>query len=475
MAKKLPEKGINEQEISEQLKQISSQDMRWQEGKFFGYLYYPGDEYYKVIKKSYADYSATNALNPAAFPSLRSMENDIISIAANLLGGDKNTVGTLTSGGTESLFLTVMAARNFGKTKNINYPNIIVASSAHPAFDKAADILGVEVRTIPVDEHFQMDIAAMENQIDGDTVMLVASAPSYPQGIIDPVESIAAIAKEAGILCHVDACVGGFILPFLEKNGVELPQFDLSVPGVTSISADLHKYAYAAKGASVLLFNKSDVRRGHYYVRSDWSGGIYGSTSFMGTRGGGPIAAAWTALHHIGMDGYLSMAERVYEEVKMIKNRIHTELPELYIPGNPVATLFSMASDEIDVYEVADHMSAMGWMINRQQRPASLHVLLNFIHVGKGNIFIDDLKVAVKKSKSLTFSKMRNKIEKGMMKTVKSITSEAAFQKLATQLGGGHEGGRSAPMYGMMNEIKADGSIDGVVKDMLDGMYRKEK
>ena len=475
MAKTLPDKGIEEEKISDLLNQLSLQDMRWKEGKFFGYLYYPGDAYYNVIKNAYAQYSATNALNPAAFPSLRSMENDIISISSGLLGGDQNTVGTLTSGGTESLFLTVLAARSFGKSKNIIYPNIIVAASAHPALDKAAEVLGVEVRTVAVDDQYQMNTQEMRNFIDGDTVMLVASAPSYPHGIIDPVAEIANIAQQAGILCHVDACVGGFILPFLRKNGVQLPDFDLSVPGVTSISADLHKYAYAAKGASVILFSNKEIRKGHYYVRSDWSGGVYGSTSFMGTRGGGPIASAWTALHHIGMEGYLSMAKAVYKEVLHVRQRIATEIPELYICGQPLATLFSLASDTMDVYEIADQMSLLGWTINRQQKPASLHIIMNNIHVGRGDIFVDDLLNAVNKSKSISLFKLKNKLEKSTVKGLRNIFSASTFQKLAGRFGGGQESKRTAAMYGMMNEIPVDGSLDIIVKDMLDKMYKKEK
>jgi len=475
MASSLPDKGMTEEDILSQVQALSGQDMRWEEGRFFGYLYYPGESYYKVIKNAYARFSATNALNPAAFPSLRMMENDIVSISAQLLGGNASTAGTLTSGGTESIFLAVMAARSFAKKKGIERPNIIVASSAHPAFNKAAEILGVNIITLPVTDTFRMDVDLLQKTIDADTTMVVASAPSYPQGIIDPVVQVAAIASSSDILCHVDACVGGFILPFLKMNGVDLPAFDLSVPGVTSISADLHKYGYAAKGASVLLFADKEIRKGHYYVRTDWSGGIYGSTSLSGTRGGGPIAAAWTALHHIGTDGYRMMAREVYQEVAHIKQRILAEIPELYIPGQPVATLFSLASDKVDIYEVADHLTGLGWMINRQQKPASLHVLLNYIHVGKGDRFVEDLKSAVARTKTLSLQKLRNKAEKALVKGIHSVVSAVTFQKLASKLGSGQESKRTAAMYGMMNELPADSALEEVVKDMLSGMYQKEE
>lgn len=366
--------GLTKEEIHQQWQAYTADDMKWQEGKFFGYVYYPGDEYYKIINEAYAKFSVTNALNPAVFSSLKKMENEVVQMAASLLHGDENVSGSMTSGGTESIFMAVKAAKEWAKkNKHTKNPLMLLAETAHPAFCKAADTIEFNYKLIKVDPNFQLDIEDLKKHVSTDTVLIVGSAPSYPQGMIDPIEEIAAIAKQHKCLLHVDACVGGFILPFLKMEGVDLPKFDFEIDGVTSISADVHKYGYAAKGASVVLYKNAELRKGQFYVKTDWSGGIYGSPSFMGTRGGGPIAAAWTALNHIGEDGYRRMAKETFEETMFIKKSIEEEIPELKILGNPKATLFAFASDTLDVYEVADELAELGWTINRQQLPASLH------------------------------------------------------------------------------------------------------
>ncbi len=342
MKKSIPASGFNETAIKQKWDTYAADDMLWKEGKFFGYVYYPGDEYYKVIKEAYATFSATNALNPAVFPSLKNMENEVVSMAASLLHGNEQVSGSMTSGGTESIFMAVKAAKEWAKKNSATRnPLMLLAESAHPAFCKAADTIEFNYRLIKVDRNYQMDVEDLRKHLSPDVTFIVASAPSYPQGMIDPIEEIAAIARKQKCLMHVDACVGGFILPFLKMEGVDLPKFDFEVDGVTSMSADVHKYGYAAKGASVVLYKNADLRKGQFYVKTDWSGGIYGSPSFMGTRGGGPIAAAWTALNLIGEDGYRRMARETYDETMMVRKRIVEEIPDLKILGEPKATLFA--------------------------------------------------------------------------------------------------------------------------------------
>lgn len=271
--------------------------------------------------------------------------------------------------------------------------------------------------------------------------------------------------------------MGGFILPFLKMEGYDLPKFDFEIDGVTSISADIHKYGYAAKGASVVLYKNTELRKGQFYVKTDWSGGIYGSPSFMGTRGGGPIAAAWTALHLIGEEGYRRMAREVMEETHFIKHKIKEEIPELKILGNPQATLFAFSSDTIDVYEVADELAELGWTINRQQLPASLHVLLNYIHVGKGELFINDLKIAVQKAKRFTLSHLKNNLQVSAVKQLKKMLNEQQFKSLTQRFAGNEnpESKRSAAMYGMMSELSGSGSLKDMVIDFLDKLYKPDK
>ena len=469
--------GLTKEEIHQQWQAYTADDMKWQEGKFFGYVYYPGDEYYKIIKEAYAKFSVTNALNPAVFSSLKRMENEVVQIAASLLHGDENISGSMTSGGTESIFMAVKAAKEWAKkNKHTKNPLMLLAETAHPAFCKAADTMEFNYRLIKVDSNYQLDIEDLKKHLSTDVVFIVGSAPSYPQGIIDPIEAMAAIAKQHKCLLHVDACVGGFILPFLKMEGVDLPKFDFEIDGVTSMSADVHKYGYAAKGASVVLYKNAELRKGQFYVKTDWSGGIYGSPSFMGTRGGGPIAAAWTALNHIGEDGYRRMAKETYEETMFIKKSIEEEIPELKILGNPKATLFSFASDTLDVYEVADELGELGWTINRQQLPASLHVLLNYIHVGKGELFVNDLKTAVQKAKRFSMIHLKNNLQVGAIKGLKKILNEKQFTNLTQRFSGGDgpESKRKAAMYGMMSELSGSGSLKDMVVDFLDKLYKPE-
>lgn len=478
MSKTIPAIGLNENEIHQQWEIYSQDDMNWKEGKFFGYVYYPGDDYYKTIKEAYATFSATNALNPAVFPSLKNMENEVVQMAASLLHGDEQVSGTMTSGGTESIFMAVKAAKEWAKLhKNTKNPLMLLAETAHPAFCKAADTMEFNYKLIKVDSNFQLDIEDLNKQLSTDVVFIVGSAPSYPQGIIDPIEKLAAIAKKQKCLLHVDACVGGFILPFLKMEGFDLPKFDFEIDGVTSMSADVHKYGYAAKGASVVLYKNADIRKGQFYVKTDWSGGIYGSPSFMGTRGGGPIVAAWTALNLIGEDGYRRMAREVMEETNFIKQKINEDLPDLKILGEPQATLFAFTSKTIDIYEVADELAELGWTINRQQLPASLHVLLNYIHVGKGELFIRDLTAAVQKAKRFTLAHLKNNLQVGAVRQLKKMLNEQQFKSITQRFAGSEnpEGKRKAAMYGMMSELSGSGHLKDMVIDFLDKLYKPVK
>lgn len=476
MSNTLPTTGISKNEIEQDWMNYTKDDMNWKAGKFFGYVYYPGDEYYKVIKEAYAKFSVTNALNPAVFSSLRTMEIEVVRIAANLLHGNENVSGSMTSGGTESIFMAVKAAKEWAKkNKTTHNPLMLIAATAHPAFCKAADTIELNYKTIPVDGNFQIDIEALQKNMSEDVVLVVASAPSYPQGMIDPIEKVAQITKQQPCLLHVDACVGGFILPFLKMEGVDIPKFDFEIDGVTSISADVHKYGYGAKGASVVLYKNAELRRGQFYIKTDWSGGIYGSPSFMGTRGGGPIAAAWTALHHIGQDGYRRMARETYQETIFIKNKIKEEIPELKILGNPIATLFAIASDKIDMFEVADELGELGWTINRQQLPTSLHIVLNYIHVGKGELFINDLKTAVQKAKQFSLLHLKNNMQLQAVKGLKKILNEKQFSTLTQKFSGTSDShGRKAAMYGMMAELSGSGSLNDLVIDYLDKLYQSD-
>lgn len=307
----LPSHGMAHDAVLARLDSYRTNDANWKDGRTFSLVYYAGEEVKALLEAAFLRSFAENALNPMAFPSLRRMETETLAIAAELLG-DANAVGTMTSGGTESVLMAVKTARDWARAEKpaITKPNMLVATTVHPAFHKAAHYFDVTAISVPVDGDFRMDVQAARELINDQTILLVGSSFAYPHGVIDPIAELAALAQEHGILCHVDACLGGMILPFVERLGTELPPWNLQVPSVTSISCDLHKYGYAAKGASVILYRNRELRRHQFLGYADWPGGLWGSPSAAGTRPGGPIAAAWAVLHFLGNDGYLALAKK---------------------------------------------------------------------------------------------------------------------------------------------------------------------
>jgi glutamate/tyrosine decarboxylase-like PLP-dependent enzyme len=334
------------------------------------------------------------------------MQEDIVAITAGLLGADRlpeveraEVRGFLTSGGTESLLQATKTARDWGRTRRgTDRPNIVVATSAHAAFEKAAHYFDVESRRIPVGPDYSADVDAMADAMDDDTVMIVGSAPSYPQGVIDPIPALAALASDRGVLCHVDACLGGFLLPFLDRLGHSDRPWDLSISGVTSISADLHKYGYASKGISVIVYRDRALARLQPFVTSNWLGGLYGSPSMAGTRPAGPIAAGWAVLHHLGLDGYLELADRSHRAATALKSTIAVT-PGLALRGRPDATVFAfggdLGDDRIDTFALGDALADRGgWYFDRQSPPDSLHATVQAGHAAVIDELCADLRAA---------------------------------------------------------------------------------
>ncbi|MFK7771119.1 MAG: aspartate aminotransferase family protein [Saprospiraceae bacterium] len=473
--KKIPTKGLTETELFEEMTALRKDDLNWRDGRNFAYVYYPGEEILSVVKKAYQLFFSENALNPSAFPSLRNMENDVVSMCSGLFHGDEEVVGSLTTGGTESILMAVKTAREWGKkNKNLTgIPEIILPATAHPAFFKAAHYFNVNILLCPIEEDFRVDAQKMEKLISKNTVLLVGSAPSYPQGVVDPIEALGQIARKRNLLFHVDACIGGFILPFLQQLDYKIPAFDFSVEGVTSISADIHKYGYAAKGASVILHKNSDLRKHQFYTYTKWTGGIYASPTMTGTRPGGAIAAAYAALKFVGNDGYLKLAQSCMDTTEKLQNAIR-EIPELDILTTPDSTLFAITSDNLDIYEVGDEMGILGWQIDRQQMPPSLHFSINPAHEKVIDQTIADLKIAVQKAKKLSLNKVGKNVQLQAIKTMQRMLPQPLFEKIK-QLAAKHSdvgGKRSAAMYGMIGELQGKGDLDDMIKDFLDKMMK---
>lgn len=473
-----PQKGRTQTDVLANVEQMKSLDMNWRSRKYFDYVFYGGDELHELIKKAYESYMDANGLNPTMFAGLRKMEEEVIAMTADLLNGQRQATGNMSSGGTESIMLALLAAREWANKHkpNITHPQVIVPNTAHPAFFKAAHYFGIQIKSIPVQADFRADIAATRQAISSQTIMLVGSAPSYPQGVVDDLVGLAQLAQQHGILCHSDACVGGFILPFAKKLGYDIPPFDFSVPGITSISADLHKYGYSAKGASVILYRDPEIRRGQFFVKTDWAGGIFGSPSLAGTRPGGAIAAAWAVLQHLGMEGYLAKTATAMNEVQILKQGI-AQIDGVYILGKPNAATLAIGSDKYDIYAVADEMSLLGWSLNRQQLPPSIHITLTDYHVGMAQVFLDDLQVAIKKSTQINWQNIKKNAQVGAVKRLKQWLPDNLFERLTSSQKNGntqHESPRKAAMYGMMTQLSGSASLDEMVRAFLDQLNTRQ-
>ena len=374
----LPSKGLPQAEIVDTLAGFRENDVRWQEGKTFGMVYDGGPELHAVVEAVAQMFLHDNALNTQAFPSLSRIQSDVVRITADLLHGDEDVSGFMTSGGTESILCAVKAARERGREeRGITEPEMVVPASAHAAFHKAAHYFGVRVHKVPVRDDWRADVDAMAALVGPNTVLVVGSAPQYPQGVVDPIPELAALAAEAGASFHTDACMGGFFLPFMEELGHDVPPWDFRVDGVTTISADLHKLGYAPKGASVVLHRTKALRRYQTFVFDDWLGGFYASSGMQGTRSALPMATAWATLHSLGMDGYLRLTKLTVETRARMVEGIRA-IDGLAVLGEPEAQLVAMATapgfeDALDVFAVADALGARGWHHDRQKPPDSLH------------------------------------------------------------------------------------------------------
>ncbi|MHB8919036.1 MAG: pyridoxal phosphate-dependent decarboxylase family protein, partial [Desulfocucumaceae bacterium] len=392
-AMRLPARGTPGDKLLKDMSDIRSQDANWKDGRTWSLVYYAGEEIYQFLKEAYTMFFSENGLNVGAFPSLRKFESEVVAMTADMLGGGPEVAGSMTSCGTESILMAIKTYRDMARAEQpeITAPELLMPETAHPAFEKAAHYFDVKPVRIPVRSDFRADVAAMEAAINNNTILMVGSAPAYPHGVIDPIEKLASLALERGIGFHVDSCLGGFLLPFVRKLGYPVPEFDFRVPGVTSMSADVHKYGFAAKGASTVLYRDKDMRRHQFFVYTDWSGGIYASPTMTGTRPGGAIAAAWAIMNHLGEEGYLRLASVIMKTAKKLMEGVNS-IPGLYLLGQPDMSVFAFSSDTIDIYALGDAMDARGWHLDRQQKPPCLHLMVTPAHEKAADQFLSDLR-----------------------------------------------------------------------------------
>ena len=436
----IPEQGRERADIIREMEAMRDLEEReWTDGFVSGAVYHGDREHIDFLNQIYAIQSQSNPLHADVWPSISKFEAEIVAMTASMLGkGDQDICGTLSSGGTESILLAMKTYRDWAREKKgITKPEMIVPVTAHAAFDKASQYFNIKTIHVPIDENFRADVDAVRKAITPNTIVIVGSAPSFPHGAIDPIAGMSEIAREHGIGFHTDACLGGFVLPWAEKLGYAVPPFDFRLPGVTSISADTHKYGYAAKGTSVVLYRGHDLLHYQYYTASDWPGGLYFSPTFAGSRPGALSAAGWAALTSIGANGYMEATQKILETAGKIKEGIR-KIPELHVFGEPLFVV-AFASDTLDIYKVLDYMSRKKWSLNGLHKPSCVHICVTLRHTqpGVAERLLADLQEAV------DFVKAHPE-EKGTM----------------------------APVYGMAATLPLRGLVSDMLKKYLDLIYK---
>jgi sphinganine-1-phosphate aldolase len=436
----IPEKGLSKEEVLATLQAFKAQDMDWKSGKVWCYVYNPGEEPAEVVKEAYLSFLTENGLDPTVFPSMLKLETDVVRMIANLLRGDEGVVGHLTTGGTESIMLAVKTARDRARALHpeITQPEMVLPVTAHASFHKAAHYLGLKPVVVPINPTtFKVEVEAMRAAITANTVLLVASSPCYSQGVIDPIGEIGKLAQEKELLFHVDACVGGIHLSFMRKLGYELPDFDFTVPGVTSMSADLHKYGYAAKGASTVLYRNKDIRKYQIFACTDTTAYTLINPTVLSSKSGGPMAGAWAILNYLGEEGFKRIVKAVQEATQKLIEGINA-IPELEVLGNPVMCMFSFKSDTINVYQLGDAMAKRGWYIQGQfstpLTPRNLHISVNFGTTHQVDALLKDMRECVELVKGM--DPIDSAGIRAMVATaLGSPDPEAAFGQLAQAAG----------------------------------------
>lgn len=400
---RLPARGRPREDVLGEMREMLGEEAdRWQDGFVSGAVYHGDPAHVRFLDEVYALHSQVNPLHADLWPSGSRYESEIVAMTAHLLGAsddapsDARVCGSVTSGGTESILLAMKAYRDRARAeRGIRRPEIVVPTSAHAAFDKAGQYFGMQVRKVPVGPDWRADVGAMTRAITPRTVAVVGSAPCFPHGVIDPIGALSEVCRVRGVGFHTDACLGGFVLPFAERLGYPVPPFDFRLPGVTSLSADTHKYGYAAKGTSVVLYRGPALRRHQYFTIADWPGGLYFSPTFAGSRPGALVAAAWATMLAVGEDGYLDATRRILETAARIREGIQA-IPGLRVLGDPLWVVAFDAPD-LDIYRVLDAMTHRRWSLNGLHRPAAVHLCVTLRHTqpGVADRFLADLAASV--------------------------------------------------------------------------------
>ena len=397
-AMKFPEQGMEPASVLAELRCRKQGDIAWQEGRSPAFVFKANSTVETLGRDAFVEYFAENALGAlSAFPSVRGLEQEVVAMALDLFHGPEGAAGFMSTGGSESILLAVQACRKRARERRgqpHHCGNIVASETLHPAFDKAASLMDLQIRRIPVGQDWRADIVAMEAAIDADTILLVGSAPNFPYGMIDPIAELSRIALARDLWLHVDACVGGYLAPFARMLGRSLPSFDFELQGVCSLSADLHKYGFAPKPASTVLYRSAELAAYQPFEYNDWPSGRFLTTTLVGTRPAGGVAAAWATLRHLGKSGYCSIAKELLEGVDLYRAAL-SEIDELYIVGEPDLAIVAFGATTLDAYAIAKQLAARGWLPSLVKRPRAIHRMMSMLHIDTQAQHVQDLKEAV--------------------------------------------------------------------------------
>jgi glutamate/tyrosine decarboxylase-like PLP-dependent enzyme len=398
MRVQFPKAGRSRADVVSSLEALKTGDADWQGGRVPLFVFKGSDDATDISRDAFNMYFAENALGRArAFPSLQRMEDEIVMMALDLFHGPEEASGFVTTGGSESIIQAVQTCRDYNRRKRNDLHhrgNIVIPSSGHPAFDKAARLMDLEVRRVPVMNSCVADVRTMETACDADTIMLVGSAPCFPFGVFDPIEALGEIALRHDIWLHVDACVGGYLAPFVKASGRDIPKFDLGVPGVASMSADLHKFGYAPKPISTLFYSAPKYAQQHGFEFHDWPNGRFATTTIVGTRAGGAIAGAWALIQHLGANGYTAIADELMTGIEKLRGGVQA-IDGLRVLGDPALSIVAISADDFDIFRVGELLQTKGWVPGLLQQPKALHRMMSMLHVPVMDDYLTDLRWAV--------------------------------------------------------------------------------
>ena len=398
MRTRFPSQGSKREAVAAELRSMKSADCDWQHGRAPLFVFRSSQDAYEVGRDAFFEYFTENALGgKRAFASVRRMEDEVIQMALDLLHAPAEAQGFFTTGGTESIVQAVRTCRDWNRARRgatLHRGNIVAPHTVHPAFNKAAALMDLEVRRVPVAADFRADPRAMEAAIDADTIMLVGSVPCFPFGVIDPIRELAALAARRDVWLHVDACVGGYLAPFVKQLGHDIPDFDFAVPGVSSISADLHKFGFCPKPASTVFYRSPDLARHNGFDFDEWPNGRFVTNTIVGTRPGGGVAGAWATFRFLGAEGYRAGAKEIMDMIARYRQGVES-IPSLKVLGRPHLSIVAFGSDEVDVFRVAEVMEKKGWLPGLLQAPKAIHRMMSMIHAPSLDEYLDDLRAAV--------------------------------------------------------------------------------